>query len=99
MPQIATTLLYQCFINIFDFHLFINTGDKSAALFYSIFEIGFLLLFKDIKRNFTHIVAFRVFCSVIMQVLVIYEISDGRMERRFLSFLEVVDAGKKEMRV
>ena len=69
--QIATTLLYQCFSNFFDFHLFINTVNTLVAYFYSIFEIGLLLLFEDIKRNFTHIIAFRVFCSVIMWVLVI----------------------------
>ena len=82
VAQIATALLYQCFRNFFDFHLFINTGDTFVAFFYSIFEIGFLLLFKEIKRNFAHIVAFRVFCSVVMRT-------------KFLGFSEAVDAGKE----
>ena len=33
MPHIATTLLYQCFSNFFDFHLFVNTGDAFVAFF------------------------------------------------------------------
>ena len=85
VAQIATALLYQCFSNFFDFHLFINTGDTFVAFLYSIFEIGFLLIFKDMKRIFAHIVAFRIFCSVIMR-------------RKFLGFSEAADAGK-EMRV